>query len=167
MNLSNGGRALRIIGIDPGLAASGWGVVEYVGRRVRYIAHGCIETAADVQPAQRLLSIYTAIIEVLERYAPNEAAIEKLYFARNVTSALPVAQARGVLCMALAQQGLTVREFTPNEIKKAVSGSGSAGKRQIQDMLKIILGLDAIPQPDHAADALSAAVCSAHRLPTG
>ncbi|MDR1955531.1 MAG: crossover junction endodeoxyribonuclease RuvC [Treponema sp.] len=154
----------RIIGVDPGLAASGWGLVEFDTQRIRYIAHGCIETAADWPRGERLFWIYTRFREVLETYKPTESALETLYFARNVTSAIPVAEARGVLCMALAEQGLPIQECSPKGIKQAVIGRGVADKTQVQDMVRIILGLDAIPKPNHAADALAAAVWCAHRV---
>jgi crossover junction endodeoxyribonuclease RuvC len=154
--------ARRIIGVDPGLASSGWGALEYSGQRTRYLAHGCIETPASQNHAERLLAIYNEIRAVLDIWSPDEAAVEVLFFARNVKSAIPVAEARGVLCMALAQAGLLVREFTPNEIKKAVSGVSTADKRQVQEMVRIILGLDTAPRPDHASDALAAAICAAN-----
>ncbi|GHV16501.1 crossover junction endodeoxyribonuclease RuvC [Spirochaetia bacterium] len=157
----------RIIGVDPGLASTGWGVVDYADNRVRYIAHGCIETKADRPRAERLFFIYQAIREALETYKPAESAIETLYFARNISSAMAVAEARGVLCMALFQQGLPVYEFTPNAIKQAVVGQSQADKRQVQEMIRIILGLPEIPKPDHAADALGAAVCCAHTAMIG
>jgi crossover junction endodeoxyribonuclease RuvC len=159
-----GRTARRIIGIDPGLASSGWGIVEYRDNRLLHIAHGCIETKPDLPRARRLLVIYTSIRSILERYKPSSAAMEILYFARNVSSALPVAEARGVLSMALAEQGLDLREFTPNDIKKTVVGEGRAAKDQVQEMLRLILGLQEPPRPDHAADALGAAVCAAHTL---
>jgi crossover junction endodeoxyribonuclease RuvC len=146
------------------LTSIGWGVVELEGNRVRHIAHGCIETKADRPQAERLFSIYTAFREVLAVWRPAESAMEKLYFARNVSSALPVAEARGVLCMALAEQGLAVREFAPNAIKQAVTGIARADKAQVQEMVKFILALDAIPRPDHAADALASAICAAHTV---
>jgi crossover junction endodeoxyribonuclease RuvC len=158
------GAVRRILGIDPGLSAVGWGIVEIGGSRIRYIAHGCIETKADRPRADRLFSVYTAIREVLAAYKPVESAMETLYFARNVTSALPVAEARGVLSMALAEWGLPVREFTPNAIKQAVTGVARAEKAQVQEMVRFILGLRDIPKPDHAADALASAICSAHTL---
>jgi crossover junction endodeoxyribonuclease RuvC len=155
-------RGRRILGVDPGLSSIGWGLVEAAENRVRHIAHGCIETKADRPQAERLFLLYTAFREVLEAWAPAESAMEKLYFARNVSSALPVAEARGVLCMALAEQGLPVREFTPNAIKQAVTGIARADKAQVQEMVRFILALDAIPRPDHAADALATAICAAH-----
>jgi crossover junction endodeoxyribonuclease RuvC len=154
----------RIIGIDPGLASSGWGIVEYRDTRLCHIAHGCIETKPDLPRARRLLAIYTAIRSILELYKPAAAAMEILYFARNTSSALPVAEARGVLSMAVVEQGLELREFTPNAIKKAVVGESRASKEQVQEMLRLILGLKEPPRPDHAADALGAAVCAAHSL---
>ncbi|MDR0663390.1 MAG: crossover junction endodeoxyribonuclease RuvC [Spirochaetaceae bacterium] len=154
--------ARRIIGLDPGLAASGWGMLEYSGQRARYLAHGCIETSAGQDHAERLLAIYNGIRGIIEEWRPAEAAVEVLFFSRNVKSAIPVAEARGVLCMALAEAGLSVREFTPNAIKQGVSGVFGADKRQVQEMVRMILGLDAAPRPDHAADALAAAICAAN-----
>jgi crossover junction endodeoxyribonuclease RuvC len=157
-------KARRILGVDPGLTSVGWGLVEIVGNRVRHIAHGCIATKADRPHAERLFSIYTAFRDVLTTWLPVESAMEKLYFARNVSSALPVAEARGVLCMALAEQGLPVREFTPNAIKQAVTGTVRADKAQVQEMVRLLLALDGIPKPDHAADALASAICAAHSV---
>jgi crossover junction endodeoxyribonuclease RuvC len=152
----------RIIGVDPGLASSGWGIIEVVGNHIKYIVHGCIETSAHTANAQRLLHIYRCFCAVLDEYQPTESAVETLYFAKNVSSAIPVAEARGVLCMALAEKGLPVREFSPNAIKQAVVGRGKAEKAQVQELVRIILGLSITPTPDHAADALGAAVCCAH-----
>jgi crossover junction endodeoxyribonuclease RuvC len=155
----------RIIGIDPGLASTGWGVVDYSRGKIRYITHGCIETKAGRPRAERLFFILTAIREVLDSWQPRESAVETLYFGRNVSSAIPVAEARGVISAALAERGLPVREFTPNAIKQGVVGVASAEKAQIQEMVRIILGLPEIPKPDHAADALGAAICCAHSGP--
>jgi crossover junction endodeoxyribonuclease RuvC len=156
--------ARRILGVDPGLSSVGWGLVEIAGSRIRHVAHGCIETKADRPRAERLFSIYTAFREVLAAHAPDESAMETLFFARNVSSALPVAEARGVLCLALAERGLLVREFSPNAIKQAVAGVARADKAQVQEMVRFILALEAIPKPDHAADALAAAICAANTL---
>jgi crossover junction endodeoxyribonuclease RuvC len=150
------------MGVDPGLASTGWGVVDYSRGRVRYIAHGCIETEARRPRAERLFIIYRSLKELVEIYRPGESALETLYFGRNVSSAIPVAEARGVISMALVEQGLSVRELTPNEIKRAVVGAPGADKAQIQEMVRVILGLAEIPKPDHAADALGAAICCAH-----
>ena len=155
-------RIRRVIGIDPGLASTGWGVVDCKGGKIHYVDHGNIETKADLPQAERLFSIMKSIRSVLDTYKPTEAAVEMLYFARNVSSALPVAAARGVVLAILAERGLPVRELTPNELKQGVTGIKSADKKQVQEMVKIILGLDEIPRPDHAADALAAAICTAN-----
>ena len=152
----------RIIGIDPGLAATGWGVVEIVRQKVKYLDHGSIVTKAGLSRPERLFNIYREFSSILELYKPTEAAVEILYFSRNVSSALPVAEARGVLCMALAQRGIPIEEYSPNAIKRAVVGGGRADKKQIQEMIRLLLGLREIPKPDHAADALGAALCCAH-----
>jgi crossover junction endodeoxyribonuclease RuvC len=151
-----------IIGVDPGLASTGWGVIDAGCQRLRYIAHGCIETGTDLGRPERLFFIHKTIQDVLELYRPTESAVENLYFARNKTSAMAVAEARGVLCMTLCQYGLPVREFTPNAIKQAVAGAGKAEKSQVQEMVRLLLGLPVIPEPDHAADALAAAICAAN-----
>lgn len=158
------GPVRRIIGIDPGLASTGWGIVEASPNKIVYLIHGCIETKADCPRAERLFLIYSRIREVIEQYKPVEAAIETLYFAKNVSSAIPVAEARGVLSMAMAEAGIRVREFTPLAIKQAVVGGGRADKSQVQDLIRLLLGLAEIPKPDHAADALGAAVCAANTL---
>jgi crossover junction endodeoxyribonuclease RuvC len=160
--LRAGCRVRRILGVDPGLASSGWGIVDFDQQRLRYIAHGCIKTNPDRPGPERLFAIYKAFCSVLDTYTPGESAIENLYFGKNITSAIPVAEARGVFCMALAQREIPVFEVTPALIKQAVVGGGAADKGQIQEMVRIILGLETVPTPDHAADALGAAICCAH-----
>jgi crossover junction endodeoxyribonuclease RuvC len=157
----------RIIGIDPGLASTGWGIVDYAKSRIQYLAHGCIETEAALPRPQRLFFIYRQINTVMDTYVPGEAAMETLYFGKNVTSAIAVAEARGVLSLALAERNLHLAEFTPNQIKQAVVGVRKAEKEQVQKMVALILGLPVIPKPDHAADALGAAICAAHLEPPG
>jgi crossover junction endodeoxyribonuclease RuvC len=152
----------RIIGIDPGLASTGWGVVESRGGKVRYIDHGSIETSAGTPLAERLFFIMESVRSILDNYQPVEAAVETLYFGRNVSSAIPVAEARGVVFAILAERGLAIQEFRPNAIEQGVTGLSSADKKQVQEMVRIILGLEKIPKPDHAADALGAAICAAH-----
>jgi len=159
LNLSD---TLRIIGVDPGLASTGWGVVEFSQNHLLYIAHGCIETRAENPKGERLYIIHSSFLKVLKAYKPCEAAMESLYFGKNISSAMPVAEARGVLFLALTKEGVPVRELTPNAIKKAVVGVTRADKNQIQEMVRFILGLKEIPKPDHAADALGAAICAAH-----
>jgi crossover junction endodeoxyribonuclease RuvC len=160
-----GPKPFRILGLDPGLASAGWGVVEVSGNRLRYIAHGCVETEASRPRAERLFFIYREICRVLETYKPREGAIENLYFGRNVSSAMAVAEARGVITLALVQRGLGVLEFSPGAIKTGVAGVSRAGKEQVQEMVRLILGLESVPKPDHAADALAAAICAAHSGP--
>ena len=157
-------KARRIIGIDPGLASTGWGIIEYSDGKIRYIDHGSIETQAGHPRAGRLFVILEAVRQVLDSYKPTEAAIETLYFGRNVSSAIPVAEARGVVSATLAERGLPVCEFTPNAIKQGVAGVSRADKPQVQQMVRLILGLKEPPRPDHAADALAAAICAANNF---
>ena len=137
-------------------------MVEFSGGRLSYIAHGCIETGPDKSRGERLLFIYQSFLKILKTHKPAEAAVENLYFGKNISSAMVVAEARGVLLTALSAQGLPVLELTPNAIKKAVVGVTRAEKKQVQEMVRLILGLKEIPKPDHAADALGAAICAAH-----
>ena len=152
----------RIIGIDPGLASTGWGVLECLDGKIRYVDHGSIETKAGQPRAERLFFILQSVRSILDKYKPALAAIETLYFGRNVSSAIPVAESRGVISACLAEQGIPLCELTPNIIKQGVTGSARADKEQVQEMVRIILGLDKIPKPDHAADALGAAICAAN-----
>jgi len=153
----------RIIGIDPGLASTGWGIIDCKSGKLRYIDHGNIGTKAGCPLAERLFSIFTALRSILEKFKPSEAAVEMLYFGKNVSSAIPVAEARGCVFTALAERGLHIWEFTPNALKLGVTGVSKADKKQVQEMVKIILGLPEIPKPDHAADALGAAICAANQ----
>ncbi|MCL2800222.1 MAG: crossover junction endodeoxyribonuclease RuvC [Treponema sp.] len=150
----------RILGIDPGLASTGWGVLNDIDGKIVYIDHGTIITKAGCPRAERLFFIFQSIREIIKKYKPSEAAIEILFFGKNVTSAIPVAEARGVISAAVAEKGIPLHEFTPNAIKKGITGSASADKKQIQEMVRIILGLEKAPKPDHAADALGAAICA-------
>jgi crossover junction endodeoxyribonuclease RuvC len=138
--------------------------VERAGSAVRYLAHGCINTKASSPQGERLFFIHRRFCEILEEWEPRLAAIETLYFGRNVSSAIPVAESRGVVLMTLAQFGIGVEEFRPNAVKQGVVGQAAADKKQIQLMVKIILGLKEEPRPQHAADALAMALCAA-RLP--
>jgi len=153
----------RIIGIDPGLASTGWGILDSVSGKIKYVDHGVIVTKADTPRADRLFFILQCVRNLLKKYKPQEAAIETLYFGKNVSSAIPVAEARGVISAAIAEKGIFLHEFTPNAIKQGVTGVSNADKKQVQEMVKIILGLEKIPKPDHAADALAAAICAMNR----
>ena len=157
----------RILGIDPGLADTGWGVLEDRNGSILYIDHGTIITKADRPRAERLFFIMHSIRLIIEKYKPAEAAIEKLFFGKNVTSAIPVAEARGVISAVIAEKGISLRELTPNAIKKGVTGNACADKKQVQEMVKIILSLDDVPKPNHAADALAAAICAVSLPLTG
>jgi len=150
----------RVLGIDPGLADTGWGVLEDRNGGIFYVDHGIIKTKADRPRAERLFFILQYVRSIIDKYDPAEAAVETLYFGKNVTSAIPVAEARGVISAALAEKGVPMRELTPNAIKMGVVGYSKADKKQVQEMVREILGLEKIPKPDHAADALGAAICA-------
>ena len=150
-----------ILGIDPGLANTGWGVVELVGSRNRCIAYGCITTRADEQLSQRLSAIHEGIASVIERHAPAECAVESVFFGTNAKSAFSTGQARGVALLATAHSRIDIAEYSPVQIKSVVTGSGTADKKQVQYMVRAILDLDHEPKPDHCADALAAAICHA------
>jgi len=153
---------MRVLGLDPGTATTGYGVVEGKGSRLHYIAHGTISTPAGTHFADRLLSIHAECAALIELHRPDAVAIERLYFKQNVTTGIAVAQARGVLALAAAQAGLPIGEFSPTEAKTAITGYGKADKRQVQEMIKMLLNLESIPRPDDAADALGIAICLIH-----
>jgi len=147
------------LGIDPGTATTGYGLVrlEQDGGLLA-VKYGVITTPKNTPPADRLVMLYDQMQELLHEHKPDTAAVEKLFFQRNITTAIAVGQARGVMLLSLAQAGLEVFEYTPNEIKQAVAGYGSAGKRQMQEMVRVLLALESIPKPDDAADALAVAI---------
>lgn len=157
-------RTLRILGIDPGLAIVGFGFVDKVGNKLTPVQYGCIQTEAHTPEEERLLHVYEGMVQLIDKYKPDAVAVEKLFFSRNVTTALPVAQARGVLILAAVQRGLPVSEYTPMMVKQAVVGYGKAEKKQVQEMVKLLLKLTAVPKPDDVADALAVAVCHAHSV---
>jgi crossover junction endodeoxyribonuclease RuvC len=150
-----------ILGIDPGLANTGWGVIERNGSRCRALAYGCISSKADEQLAQRLAAIHSQIVTVIERYAPTECAVESIFFGSNAKSAFATGQARGVALLATADAALLLGEYSPVQIKSVVVGSGTADKHQVTYMVRSILALDHDPKPDHAADALAVAITHA------
>ncbi len=152
-----------ILGIDPGLAATGYGIVEMAKGRLRHVEHGVISTSSDLSSGERLSIIYDAITDIARKTESRQAGVETLYFARNITSAFPVVQARGVVLLALYQSNVVAYEYSPLAIKQAVVGQGRATKEQTQEMARILLGLESIPRPNHAADALAAAICHAHQ----
>ncbi len=155
-------RSMIVVGIDPGLARLGYGVIKVEGSVVTPLCYGCVETSAKKRSSERLLEIYTEIIHLFDRYSPDSLAMEKLFFSKNVTSAMNVSEVRGIVLLAAEQHQIPITEYTPNQIKQAITGSGSADKCQMQDMIKRLLHLDAVPQPDDAADGLSIALCHIH-----
>ena len=151
-----------IIGIDPGYAIVGVGVVEYTGNKFRTIDYGAITTPAEMSTTERLHKIFQEMTICIEKYKPDAVAIEELFFNSNQKTAIKVAQARGALLVAATNCGVPVYEYTPLQVKQSVTGYGRADKRQIQQMVKMMLGLSKIPKPDDAADALAIAICHAH-----
>ena len=151
-----------ILGIDPGLAIVGWGVVEYSGSRFQPLGYGAIETPAGMATEQRLALIYEGIKKLIETYHPQHVAVEELFFNTNQTTGIRVAEARGVIIMCAYQHGVKVFEYTPLQVKQAVVGYGRAEKKQVITMVTMFLGLPKPPKPDDTADALAIAVCHAH-----
>jgi len=150
---------MLVLGLDPGTATIGFALVrDLPDGNNEAVEYGVITTPKGDSAPQRLMQLYKELNAILARYEPDSAAVEKLFFANNVTTAIGVGQARGVVLLALAQAGLEVGEYTPNEVKQAVTGYGSADKRQVQEMVKVLLSLDKIPKPDDAADALAIAI---------
>jgi crossover junction endodeoxyribonuclease RuvC len=156
-----------VLGIDPGTASTGWGVVEVQGNRLRSRGHGCIVTSAKDPSHVRLRRIHDEARLLLRRFKPDVVAIEELFVNVNVKTALAVGQARGVLILATSDLDIAPFEYSPLQIKMSVTGYGRASKLQVQEMTKVLLGLDRIPQPDHAADALAVAICHAHNHGSG
>jgi crossover junction endodeoxyribonuclease RuvC len=156
------GVGVIILGIDPGLANTGWGVVEHTGHRLRCVAYGCIATSARDDLAQRLSRIHDDMRDVIVQYRPSECAVESVFFGTNAKSAFATGQARGVALLATADAKLVLGDYSPVQIKNSVAGSGTADKAQVQYMVRVMLGLDHEPRPDHAADALAAAITHAH-----
>jgi len=151
-----------IIGIDPGLKNTGFGVIQIKSNRIDYVDHGVISTETEMEKGSRLEHIHKSIIELIKKYSPDEAGIEDIFFAKNLKSAIPVAEAKGVILCALSLMNTKAFTYTPLEVKLGVVGNGRAEKVQVQELVRIILRLKTIPQPDHAADALAVALCHAH-----
>jgi crossover junction endodeoxyribonuclease RuvC len=151
------------IGIDPGTAITGYGVLkEEEDGSLTVIDYGVIETSARDSMPRRLVQLYKELKKIIDLHQPQSGAVEKLFFARNVRTALSVGQARGIALLALAEAGVDISEYSPNEVKQAVAGYGGADKHQVQSMVQALLELDQMPQPDDAADALAVAICHLH-----
>jgi crossover junction endodeoxyribonuclease RuvC len=153
-----------ILGIDPGTAALGYGIIERDGGRLRAIDYGCLETSPDLAMPDRLLAIHGLLDELISLHQPDIVAVERLFFSKNAQTAMAVGQARGVVLLAAAQHGRPVGEATPNEVKSAIAGYGAADKEQVQRMVQLVLGMSQLPRPDDAADALAVAVCIANQV---
>lgn len=158
--------SMRILGIDPGTGILGFGVIDVVRGRAILVDAGVIRTPVHQADSDRLLTIYTELHELIDELKPQVLSVEKLFFARNVTTAMSVSQARGVVLLCGRQHNLELHEFTPMQIKQALTGYGKADKKQMQEMVRITLGLQETPQPDDAADAIAAALCCTHLGPT-
>lgn len=153
---------MRIIGVDPGIGRLGWGVLDKEKGKLTVIAYGCIQTKVNDQLAQRLVILYAKLQELLDKFHPDEMAIEELFFSKNVKTAFAVGQARGVVLLAAAQKHLTASTYTPSAVKSAVVGYGKADKKQIGHMVKLTLKLSRVPTPDDTADALAIALTHAY-----
>ncbi len=156
--------SLVILGIDPGLADTGFGIIKKQHQQLALIDYGCIKTKAQQPLEQRLKEIYQSLNKLIKNYQPNLISIEKLFFCKNLKTAIAVGQARGVVLLSAGQHHLTIKEFTPLEIKLALTSYGQANKNQVKHMVKRVLSLEKLPQSDDAADALAAAICCANSL---
>lgn len=153
---------MRILGIDPGYAILGWGVIDVVGNRFSVVDYGSILTDTKMEMPARLQVLYNGLTELIHKYKPDDASIEQLFFNSNAKTAILVGEARGVAVLACANGNLNIGEYTPLQIKQALVGYGRADKQQVQYMVKTMLNLKSVPKPDDTADALAAAVCHAH-----
>jgi len=155
---------MRILGIDPGTQVCGYGVIEEARGEARAVDYGVVRCRQRAVP-ERLRAIYEGLLEVIDEFAPDVAAVETAFFGKNVRSALRMGEGRGVALLAVVSRGLEVAEYSPAEVKKAVVGSGRAHKSQVQQMVRVLLQLDEVPEPEDASDALAIAICHFHRLP--
>ena len=153
---------MRILGIDPGYAILGYGIIEMRGNRFKVIDYGAVTTEAGMEMPDRLKVLYNSLMELIGRFEPEVASVEELFFNTNAKTAILVGQARGVALLACSNSGLEIAEYTPLQIKQALVGNGRAEKKQVQFMVKTILNLKEAPKPDDTADALAAAICHRH-----
>ena len=156
-----------ILGIDPGYAIVGYGLIEYIGNRFRVFDYGSIQTKAGTPTNERLKIVYDSMNEIIAKHKPDAMAIEELFFNTNSKTAIVVAEARGIILLSAMNAGLEIGEYTPLQVKQAVTGYGRADKNQVQQMTKAMLGLDKVPKPDDTADALAIAICHAHSRGSG
>jgi crossover junction endodeoxyribonuclease RuvC len=153
-----------ILGLDPGMAATGYGVISVCGNRFRALDYGVVATPAGMPMEKRLESIFANVLDILDRHHPDSTAVESLFFNTNVSTALAVGHARGVTLLACSKVDCAVFEYTPQQVKMAVVGYGKATKQQVMEMVRVLLGLEELPKPDHAADALGVAICHANTM---
>lgn len=153
---------MRILGIDPGYAIMGYGILDYNGNRFRTVDYGAIETEAHTPMPERLDLLYNGLKQIIRQYEPEEAAIEELFFNNNAKTAIMVGESRGIALLSCQRNGLKIFEYTPLQIKQSLVGYGRAEKKQVQTMVRVLLHLSEVPKPDDTADALAAAICHAH-----
>lgn len=153
---------MRVMGVDPGTALMGYGIVEGAGSREWAVDYGALRTAADLAAELRLQFLYRGLVDLILHHKPDLLAVEELFFGRNVTTAIHVGQARGIVLLAAADNGIPIREFTPMQVKMAVTGYGRAEKPQVQTMVRTLLALREVPRPDDVADALAVAIAALH-----
>lgn len=153
---------MRILGIDPGYAILGYGIIDVIGNRFSVVDYGSLTTEASMEMPERLVCLYDGLTEIIKKYEPEEASIEELFFNSNAKTAILVGEARGVAVLACSKAGLVINEYTPLQIKQALVGYGRAEKTQVQFMVKTMLHLAEVPKPDDTADALAAAICHGH-----
>ncbi len=161
VSMTNRRSGTTILGIDPGTATMGWGVIQQDGNRLRYVQHGAIVTPPNWEMPRRLGRLFDGVTELVKGYRPETVAIEELFFNTNATTAITVGQARGVALLAAYKAGVGVAEYTPLQVKQAITSYGRAEKRQVQEMVKTLLNLREVPRPDDAADGLAIAICHA------
>ena len=153
---------MKILGIDPGLATIGWGIIDTNGYKHKYVAYGYIETPPKLTVEKRLAKIYADLSAIIARYHPDEVAVEELFFNTNITTGIKVAEARGVILLCCEHNSIPINEYTPLQVKQSVVGYGRADKKQVITMVTLLLSLPAPPKPDDTADALAIAICHAH-----
>lgn len=153
-----------VLGIDPGTARCGWGVIKKEGGKIFLVDFGCIVTAKELLHGDRVLEVYNQIIGLIKKFKPNRAGVEELFFAKNVKTAVSIAEVRGTILLALKQNKVEIVEFTPYQIKQNVTGYGGADKAQVQKMVKLLLNMKEIPKPDDAADGLACAIAAAQTM---
>ena len=155
---SQGKKVHRILGLDPGLANTGFGIIDFCNNKYNLVSYGTIETKSEWAHQKRLFTIYEKLNQIVKEFNPSESAMESLFFARNVTSALFVAEAKGVISLCMSLNKISLTEYKPNQIKQAVTGTTQADKKLVQKYVKMLLNLEEEPKPDHAADALACAI---------